>query len=98
MERGYELVARNWRTREAELDLVLVRGSEMVFCEVKTRTSDRFGSPAEAVTWAKQQKIRSAALSYLAAARQAGAERPANLRFDVACVVGQAVEVIEGAF
>jgi putative endonuclease len=92
---GYEVVARNWRCREGEIDLVVQRGGELVFCEVKTRTSDRFGVPAEAVTAAKQQRMRELAARFLA---ECGAGRGRGLRFDVACVVGGRVQVIEAAF
>lgn len=54
---GYEIVARNARTRWGEIDLVAKDGATWVFVEVKTRTSDRYGSGAEAVTRLKQQKI-----------------------------------------
>jgi putative endonuclease len=94
---GYEVVARNWRCREGELDLVVRRagrrGGELVFCEVKTRTSDRFGVPAEAVTAAKQQRMRVLAARFLAETGCRG-----QVRFDVACVLGGRVQVIEAAF
>lgn len=92
--RGYRVLARNWRVREGELDLVLARGSTVVFCEVKTRSSLAYGLPAEAVGPAKQRRLRSLALLWLRTARRA----PAEIRFDVACVVGTNVEVIEAAF
>ena len=47
---GYEILDRNWRRREGELDLILRRGRAIVFCEVKTRSSNRFGAPIEAIT------------------------------------------------
>ena len=96
-DRGYEIVARNWRTRSGEVDIVARRGGTLVFCEVKTRTGSAFGEPAESVTPAKQRKIRSTAVAYIATL---GGEdvRPKSLRFDVACVVGREVEVIEAAF
>jgi len=70
-----------------------------VFCEVKTRASTRFGAPFEAVTPAKQRRLRNLALRWLA-------ERTTHrrtLRFDVASVTRTAdndlvVEVLEGAF
>jgi putative endonuclease len=67
-----------------------------VFCEVKTRSSDRFGVPAEAVTPAKQRRLRLLATRYLAS----GARRPprTDLRFDVASVTSGRVEVLEAAF
>ena len=47
--RGYEVLARNWRCRAGELDLIVAQGRLVVFCEVKSRSSERFGTPAEAV-------------------------------------------------
>jgi putative endonuclease len=91
---GYEVVARNWRCREGELDLVVRRGRALVFVEVKTRSTDRFGSPAEAVTPTKQRRLRTLAMRYLAAS---GA-RPTSLRFDVVAILGGRLEVIEAAF
>lgn len=95
---GYEVLDRNWRCRDGELDLVVSRGDAVVFCEVKTRTSDAFGSPVEAVTITKQRRLRRLAVLWL---RERNGYAP-NLRFDVASVRpdrGQLhVEVIENAF
>jgi putative endonuclease len=93
---GYEIVARNWRVAEGEIDLVARRDRILVFCEVKTRTSDRFGSAAEAVTAAKQRRLRRVAALYLH--RRESPSRRDVIRFDVACVNGSEVEVIEQAF
>ena len=92
---GYEVLARNWRCRTGELDLVVAQGRLVVFCEVKSRTSERFGTPAEAVTRDKQMRIRRLAARWLADAAPA---RPRAIRFDVACVLDGTVEVLEGAF
>ncbi|MFP5299074.1 MAG: YraN family protein, partial [Actinomycetota bacterium] len=48
-ERQGFTVSRNYRCREGEIDLIAARGSLVVFCEVKTRSTDYFGLPAEAV-------------------------------------------------
>jgi putative endonuclease len=93
--RGYDVLARNWRCRAGELDLVVARGRFVVFCEVKSRTSDRFGSPAEAVTGDKQMRIRRLAARWI---EEAAPGRPRAIRFDVACVMDGAIEVLEGAF
>lgn len=90
---GYEVLDRNWRVRGGELDLVLGRGDEIVFCEVKTRSSNRFGDGAEAVGHRKQQFLRRTAVSWLDAH-----DRRGRLRFDVAAVSGGRIRVIEGAF
>lgn len=97
-ERGYRLVARNWRSRLGELDLVVERGGTLVFCEVKARASALAG-PFEAVTQAKQRKVRVVAESFLMTTRA----KPEVCRFDVASVVlGRGgtprVHVFEDAF
>ena len=94
VDRGYEIVVRNWRCREGELDLIVRDGRAFVFCEVKTRTSDAFGSPAEAVNRAKQERLRRLAARWLTEAPL----RPREIRFDVASVMGDTIEVLEGAF
>ena len=99
--RGYRVLARNWRCREGELDLILARSGSVVFCEVKTRTGSGFGTPAEAVTGEKQRRLRRLATRWLAE-RPPGAGWP-DVRFDVACVTlgagGEpALEMIEAAF
>jgi putative endonuclease len=92
--RGYEVVARNWRCREGELDLIVRHGRTYVFCEVKARTTDAFGVPAEAVTYTKRNRIR-----HLAARWLSEASSPArDIRFDVVAILGNDLEVIEGAF
>lgn len=91
---GYVVVARNWRCREGELDLIVRRGEVLVFVEVKTRTSDRFGLPAEAVTPAKQRRIRGLAVRFLRATDTTASD----LRFDVVAILGDQLEVIEAAF
>jgi putative endonuclease len=96
---GYEVLDRNWRCRQGELDLVLHRDRVLVFCEVKTRSSDRFGAPIEAITRAKRQRIR------VLAGRWLDDHKPVvrEVRFDVASVLlGRdgvvVVEVMESAF
>jgi putative endonuclease len=79
--RGYRLLARNWRCRLGELDLVLERDGMVVFCEVKARASSLHGEPYEAVTAEKQRKVRALAQAFLATRRG-----DAECRFDVASV------------
>ena len=92
--RGYVIVDRNWRCREGEIDLVASRGATLVICEVKTRSSLAFGSPAEAVGWSKQRRLRRLAGRYL----HESPRRVRQVRFDVASVLAGRVEVIEAAF
>jgi putative endonuclease len=91
---GYQVVARNWRCRDGELDLVVRRGRTVVFCEVKTRSSTAFGAPVEAVTRPKQVRLRRLAARWLAESPLATGE----IRFDVASVLAGRLEVFEGAF
>jgi putative endonuclease len=95
---GYDVVARNWRCAEGELDLVVGRPGELVFCEVKTRASDRFGVPAEAVTIAKQRRLRTLAARFLANHTIDAGVAARSIRFDVVAVSGTTVDVIEAAF
>lgn len=55
---GFVVLSRNWRCREGELDIVATDGSTLVVCEVKTRSGQNFGDPAEAVTQEKATRIR----------------------------------------
>ena len=93
VDAGYEVLDRNWRSPSGELDLVLGRGDEIVFCEVKARRSDRFGAAAEAVDVRKQRRIRALAIQWLNSRGRRG-----RVRFDVAAVTGTRIEVIESAF
>ena len=95
--RGYEVLARNWRCPTGEIDLVVRQGRTVVFCEVKTRTSAAFGAPVEAVTRAKQARLRRLAGCWLEAGGPP-AGGAGELRFDVASVLAGEIEVIEGAF
>jgi putative endonuclease len=90
---GYEVVDRNWRSTTGELDLVACAGSVVVFCEIKTRASDRFGSPEAAVGRAKQRRLRLLAAEWLSLHDRHGA-----IRFDVAAITGVRIEVFEAAF
>jgi putative endonuclease len=93
--RGFEVLARNWRCREGELDLIVRDGRLYVFCEVKSRTTDAFGVPAEAVDREKQQRLRRLAARWLDDDAPALAR---EIRFDVAAILNGRLEVLEGAF
>ncbi|MBL1079084.1 YraN family protein [Nocardia sp. 2] len=80
---GLEIVARNWRCRYGELDLIAHDGDITAFVEVKTRTARTFGPPAEAVTFLKQQRIRRLALLWLH--EQNGPWQ--HVRFDVVAIL-----------
>ncbi|MDE0928912.1 MAG: YraN family protein [Acidimicrobiales bacterium] len=93
---GFRIVERNWRCPEGEIDLILAKGNLVVFCEVKTRRSLRFGHPAEAVGVQRQRRLRKAAMVW----RQGPGRRWAkgNMRFDVVAILPGHLERIEGAF
>lgn len=81
---GYELLARNWRCRQGEIDIVARAAGVVVFVEVKTRTGTAFGEPAAAVDGAKARRLRGLAAVWLRDARL-GAWH--DVRFDVVSVV-----------
>lgn len=81
---GYKILERNYRNKIGEIDIIAKNKENLVFVEVKTRSSDKFGTPAEAVTYYKKQKIVNAAKYYLM-------KNPTelNIRFDIAEVYGR---------
>ena len=95
---GYRIIARNWRCRQGELDIVAFLISDMVptivVVEVRARATDYFGSPLESVTHAKQKKLRGATKKYLASEMC----NYSNVRFDVASVLGVKIEIVRDAF
>ncbi len=97
-DRGYQVLERNWRRREGELDLVVRKGTTVVFCEVKARTSDRYGTGAEAVVASKQRRIRRLAARWLSEITPAAGRASVEVRFDVVSVTGGGLEVVEDAF
>lgn len=88
------MLDRNWRCAEGEIDLVCVMATTLVVCEVKTRTSDAFGTPADAVGAAKRRRLRRLAVRWLES-HDVSCE---VVRFDVAAVRGGHVDVITGAW
>lgn len=96
---GLVVLNRNWRCAEGEVDLILRDGADVVFCEVKTRRSHTFGTPAEAIGPDKVRRLRRLAHRWLA---ESGV-RPREIRFDVVEVLPQSqgapvVEHIRAAF
>ena len=96
--RGYSILARGYRTRYGEIDIVARDGDVLVFVEVKTRSTSRCGSPLDALTAIKQRRVTAMAQSYLM--RAGWGDRPC--RFDVVGIrYGErrpSVELIRGAF
>ncbi len=107
--KGYDILSTNWRSSgggvRGEIDIVASRGGALIFCEVKTRTQDRYGAPEEAVTPSKQARLKRLAGEWLNERRADGSSDSyfREIRFDVAAVVlGEdgrlSVRLIEDAF
>ena len=96
--KGCEVLARNYRVKTGEIDLVVKDGSYIVFVEVKFRSGLKYGYPREAVGYVKQKRIMNTALHYLAKHKLLDAD----IRFDVVEVLEQQgqlyVSHIENAF
>ena len=96
--RGYTIVARRWRQRMGEIDIIARDGDTLVFVEVKARDGRAFGAPAEAVSPVKQRRIAQLASWYVA--RHGAADR--RCRFDVVSVdvdaAAPVVQVFQNAF
>ena len=84
----------NWTMRGGELDVVARRGNVIVVCEVKARASNAYGTPLEAMTQVKQERVRRAGFAFV---RQLN-ERGLQIRFDVATMLGTTLEIYEDAF
>ena len=80
---GLVILQRNWRCRDGELDIVARDGDTLVVCEVKTRSSLAFGSPAEAVDRRKAGRLRRLAALWL----QGSSVRFESIRFDIVAVL-----------
>ncbi len=80
--RGYKILAQNYRAVRGEIDIVAQDGDCIVFVEVKTRRSLKFGAPQAAVTTQKQRQISKVAMGYL----QAHNRFDAPCRFDVIAI------------
>lgn len=95
---GYTIIERNARVGRLEIDVIARRGQLIVFCEVRSRSSDRLMTPAQSVDPGKVARVRRAAAAWL---RQSGQAAP-EIRFDVASVLfetnGGRLNYLEGAF
>ncbi len=83
VEAGLVLLARNWRCAEGEIDIVAREGDVLVVCEVKTRRDTSHGTPVEAITTRKAERLRVLALRWMAA----HSADPRAVRFDVVGVL-----------
>jgi putative endonuclease len=94
VDRGYAIVARNWRCRIGELDLIARDGDTLAFVEIRSRADGSRGDAIATVGAAKQRKLAQVAAAYLAA------ERPVAraCRFDVVGLTGDDIVLIKDAF
>jgi len=81
-KKGYRILEKNYRCRHGEIDLVARHRDYIVFIEVRSKTGNAFGSPAESVTAAKKKKLVATALDYLSSHRDV----PENWRIDFVAV------------
>lgn len=82
---GFQILERNYRNRSGEIDLIAKKGKLLVFIEVKSRSSEQYGLPQEAVTFSKQKKIRDVALFYLQ--KKGLNDNDLEIRFDVVAIM-----------
>ena len=93
--KGMTILEMNYRNRGGEIDIIVKDGEYICFVEVKYRTTNRWGSPLEAVNYRKQQQIRKVALYYL---MRHGLNEWTPCRFDVVAFEGDEITHIENAF
>jgi putative endonuclease len=82
--RGLQVLERNWRCADGEIDIVARDGDTVVICEVKTRSSERFGSPLEAITPAKAFRLHRLGWRWV---RANALPSGVTIRVDVVCIL-----------
>ena len=83
IEDGFVVLERNWRCEDGEIDIVARDGETLVVCEVKTRSSTRYGSPFEAITERKLHRLERLGMRWM---RERGV-RPQRMRVDIVSVL-----------
>ena len=95
---GYRIIESNFRCRYGEIDIIAQDGKTVAFIEVKTKTSNRFGSPTQAVDSRKQRQVSKTALAYISQKRLTNY----SARFDVVGInikgSNSEIELIKNAF
>ncbi len=84
-DEGYQVLDRNWRCGDGEIDIVARDGASLVICEVKTRSSEAFGTPLEAVTPVKARRLALLAARWIAAHPEV--RSVSSVRVDIVTVV-----------
>lgn len=90
---GLKLLARNWRCRFGEIDLILRDGTTLVFVEVRARGRGDYGGAAASITAGKRARLQRAAAAYLAHSQHHG-----PCRFDAVLIDGERLTWLRGAF
>ncbi|MCI2425267.1 YraN family protein [Candidatus Acetothermia bacterium] len=90
---GYAIIARNWWCRFGEIDIIARDGDQLVFVEVRARSTETHGSPEETITPLKRKHIIAAAKIYLA-----GKDCDLAVRFDVVAISGNDFRLYKNAF
>lgn len=97
-QKGYKVLATNYRLKMGEIDVVAQDGRTIVFVEIKARRSKRYGHPKQALDFRKRRKLSRMAQAYLKTAGRSGA----SARFDVVAIIatpsGPEIELIRNAF
>ena len=96
---GFQVIDRNWRCAQGEIDVIAERDGATVFVEVKTRSSTAYGHPFEAITFSKLARMRRLAAAWCEQARP----RPSIIRLDAIAVIARSgdaasIEHLEGVF
>ena len=94
-KQGLRLVARNYRCKQGEIDLIMLDGDILVFIEVRYRNNANHGSPLESVTASKQKKLVIAAKHYLSENKLSG---NTQTRFDVLGICSSEYQWVQSAF
>ena len=94
LKQGFDVLARRYRSRSGELDIIAFEKETLVFVEVKSRSSRKFGEPWEFVDWQKQQIVRRTAEDFIAD-HDLGQYA---YRFDIISVLGKEVSLFRNAF
>ena len=94
LKQGFDVLARRYRSRSGELDIIAFEKETLVFVEVKSRSSRKFGEPWEFVDWQKQQIVRRTAEDFIAD-HDLGQYA---YRFDIVSVLGDEVSLFRNAF
>ncbi len=92
-EKGYEVIAKNYRFKRSEIDLIVRQGNWLVFVEVKLRSSSMFGNPEQSVNEAKRKKVMEGAAQYLLDTNWQG-----NVRYDIVAIHKKEIVHFEDAF